>query len=226
MADAASAGGGTPRTLIGGVGYHHLRDFSLGPLVVERLRRQAWPATVELEDLSYDPVRVVHRLAGEEPPFARLVVLGSARRGRRSGAVTAYRWDRSLPGPDEVQERVSEAVTGVISLDNLLVVVEAFGGAPEEIYAVEVEPEIEAMGEELSPSVAAAAERAAEIARQIALHPARRPAAPTAPLGGGARANGHDATPRVTPLDPPSAGGGPRGGRGAPGEGPAGGGPS
>lgn len=198
-----------PRTLVGGVGYHDLRDFSVGPLLVGRLRERDWPQAVALEDLSYDPVKVVHRLTGETPPFERLLVVGSVRRGRRPGSVTAYRWDRGLPDPGEIQDRVTEAVTGVIGLDNLLVVTEAFGAAPGCVYVVEIEPEIEAMGEELSASVAAAAERAARLVRELALHEGPEPAVPWGPLGGGARADGHGARPRITPFEPRGAGWGP-----------------
>lgn len=195
-------GDAAPRTLIGGVGYHHLRDFSVGPLLAERLAAESWPDRIVVEDLSYDPVKVVHRLAAAEPPFERLVVVGSVRRGRRTDHVTAYRWDRELPGSEQIQDRVSEAVTGVISLDNLLVVIEALGSPPSEIYVVEVEPEVEAMGAELSPTVAGAAERAALVVRRLALHSGAGPAAPEMPLGGGATTNGHGARPSITPFRP------------------------
>lgn len=191
-----------PSTLVGGVGYHDLRDFSVGPLLVERLRAESWPDGVVVEDLSYDPVKVVHRLAGQDPPFRRLVVVSSVRRGRRAGTVTAYRWDRSLPNPAEIQDRVSEAVTGVIGLDNLLIVLRAFGEAPPEVYVVEIEPAVEAMGEALSPPVAEAAAEAARLARRLALHVGSEPAVPTSALGAGGTTNGHGAGPRVTPFDP------------------------
>ena len=42
----------TRRVLIGGVGYTNLSDMSVGPVLVERLRRSAWPDGVDIEDLS------------------------------------------------------------------------------------------------------------------------------------------------------------------------------
>ena len=58
-----------------------------------------------------------------------------------------------LPPRAEIQERVAEAVTGVISLDNLLIVCGAFGGLPDDVRVVEVEPVDEGWGEGFSPEV-------------------------------------------------------------------------
>lgn len=177
-----------PRTFVGGVGYSHLRDYSVGPLIVDRLRTRArserWPETVMIGDLSYDPVKIVHWLDAEDPPFTRLVLLSAAARGRAPGAVTAYRWDQTLPDPEQIQARVAEAVTGVIDLDNLLIVTGAFGAAPPDIFVVEIEPVAEAMGERLSPAVTRGADEAEQIARNIALSPGAPVSVPTGPLGG------------------------------------------
>lgn len=191
--DGVPSRGGAPRTLIGGVGYHYLRDFSVGPWLVERLREERWPEGVAVEELSYDPVKIAHRLAGAAPPFARLVVVGAARRGRRPGSVATYRWDGVLPDPERIQDRVSEAVTGVIDLDNLLVVLRAFGAAPGEVFVVEIEPDVEAMGEALSPPVRRAAEKAGRIARRLAANGGASPSVPTAPLGGEGGEEGREA---------------------------------
>ena len=50
---------------------------------------------------------------------------------------------------------MSEAVTGVISLDNLLVVTEAFGAFPDDVRVVEAEPADESWGEGFSPELEA-----------------------------------------------------------------------
>lgn len=214
---------GLPRTLVGGVGYRDLRDFSVGPLLTCSLAEEPWPEVVRVEDLSYSPVKVVHRLQEETPPFGRLVAVGAVRRGRGPGTVTAYRWDRSLPAPSEVQARVAEAVTGVVSLDNLLVVTAALGAAPPEVFVVEIEPEVEAMGETLSPAVAAAAGGAAALVRRIALHEGGASPAPEGPLGGSRTTNGRGTGPRITPFRAGKPGPPPAPGRGpppAPGRGP------
>ncbi len=156
------------RTLIGGVGYWYLRDGSLGPAVAAELGREIWPAEVSVEDLSYGPVAVMQRLQEMDPPFERLVLISAVRRGRTPGEVTAYRWDGRLPGAEEVQARVAEAVTGVIGLDNLLAVVGFFDALPAEVLVVEVEPEDEGWGERFSAAVEAARPHVIEIVRDLA----------------------------------------------------------
>jgi hydrogenase maturation protease len=157
------------RTLVGGVGYSCLRDGSLGPLAAAELARDAWPEHVLVEDLSYGPVAVMQRLEEEAPPFERLVLVAAVRRGRAPGAVSVYRWDGGLPPAEEIQARVAEAVTGVVSLDNLLAVAGFFGALPSAVWIVEVEPDDEGWGEGLSPAVAAVRGRVMDAARALAL---------------------------------------------------------
>lgn len=150
------------RVLLGGVGYRFLRDESVGPWAVEQLRERAG-GPVEVEDLGYHPVGFVHNLEDREP-YDRLVLVGSVRRGRAPGTVEVYRWDGALPGRDEIQARVAEALTGVISLDNLLVVTGALGDLPADVRVVEIEPGPEGWGEEFSPEVAARLDEVLEAA--------------------------------------------------------------
>lgn len=178
------------RTLVGGVGYHDLCDFSVGPLLAARLMEETWPDTVTVEDLSYGPVAVLHRLGDEAPPFDRIVLIGAVRRGRDPGAIAAYRWDGDLPDTEAIQARVAEAVTAVVGVENLVIVVAALGGAPEEVYVVEIEPWVEAMGDDLSPPVERAAEEARRVAREIALAPPGATPVTVAPLGGAVEAAG------------------------------------
>jgi len=137
--------------LVGGIGYRNLRDGSIGLHVIERLADRAGDG-IEVEDVSYHPVGLLHNLQ-ERPDYDRIVLVGAVARGREPGTVTAYRWDRWLPADDEVQARVSEAVTGVISLDNTLIVCGALGGLPSDVRVVEVEPASQDWGEELSPQI-------------------------------------------------------------------------
>lgn len=141
------------RVLVGGVGYRFLRDESVGPWAAERLEPRA-NGDVEVEDLGYHPVGFVHNLQ-ERDPYDRLVLVGAVRRGRPAGTVSVYRWDGVLPDADEVQARVGEAVTGVISLDNLLIVSAALGELPADVRVVEIEPGPEGWGEEFSATVRA-----------------------------------------------------------------------
>ena len=137
--------------LVGGVGYRNLRDGSVGIHVIERLAERAGDR-VEVEDVSYHPVGLSQNLQ-ERPDYDRVVLVAAVARGRLPGTVVAYRWDGRLPDDEEVQARVSEAVTGVISLDNTLIVCGALGGFPDDVRVVEVEPASEEWGEELSPEI-------------------------------------------------------------------------
>ncbi len=51
--------------------------------------------------------------------------------------------------------RIEEAVTGVMSLDNLLIICRHFEVLPEEVTIVEIEPQKDDWGMEFSPVVAA-----------------------------------------------------------------------
>jgi len=144
------------RIFIGGVGYTNLRDLSVGPIVLPQLQQLDWPEGVEIDDLSLGgPIAAVHRFR-EASPYDRVVLFGAVGRWRQPGQIYLYRWDRSLPDRDEIQMRVSEAVTGVISLDNLLIVGGYFGIWPPDVVVVEVEPCDENWGPEFSEPVRAA----------------------------------------------------------------------
>lgn len=154
------------RVLIGGVGYTNLRDRSFGPLMVERLARQAWPPDVVLEDLSYGPIDVLFKLQAEPRPFRLGVFIGAVARGRPPGTVERYLWNHPTPAADELQARIAEAITGVVSLENLLHILTHFGALPRRTVAIEVEPAAEeAWGAALSPPVYAALERVEELVR-------------------------------------------------------------
>lgn len=126
--------------LVGGVGYSLLRDMSFGPLLVERMRREAWPGHVEIQDLSYGPLAVVQWLQDEPGRFDRAIMVGAVEGGRQPGTLTRYDWVTPRLSAGQIQDRVSEAVTGVIGLENLLVIADYFGALPARTTVVEVEP--------------------------------------------------------------------------------------
>lgn len=174
------------RALIGGVGYPDLADVSVSWQVVDRLERRALPAGVVAEDVSYNPVAVVQRLDDEpsDDRFAVIVFVSAVKRGHTPGTLTAYRWDRRLPEPGEVQLAVADAVTGIIHVDNTLIVAQQFGALPAHVAVIEIEPLVEAFGEPLSPVVEEACERACAIAVTLASEPVAFDALPLCPLGG------------------------------------------
>src|SRR5262249_44383144 len=149
-----------PRVLVGGVGYTNLRDRSLGPLLIERLQARPWPADVAVEDVSYGPIDVLFKLQAEPYRFRLGLFVGAVARGRPPGTIAQYRWQEPTPTTDELQERIAEAVTGVVSLENLLYILAHFGALPEQTVVIEVEPEAEERwGPDLSEAASAALDR-------------------------------------------------------------------
>ena len=78
-----------------------------------------------------------------------------------------------------------DAVTGVIYLDNTLVVVEWMKALPSEIIVIEVEPLEHAFGDEMSLPVAEAYEKVRDLALHFATDHVAGVALPVRPLGGG-----------------------------------------
>jgi hydrogenase maturation protease len=141
------------RVLLAGVGYSNLRDLSFGPVMVERLRRRDWPSGVQIEDMSYGAVAALHWFR-ESPRPGSVIFVASTARGDAPGSVRSYELqEKPRPTDDEVQLRVTEAVTGIISLDGLLAVARHFDVLPEQVRIVEVEPGEETWGDGFSPAV-------------------------------------------------------------------------
>ncbi len=161
------------RTLIAGVGYFNQGDLSAGPLLVPLLQQEAWPPQVEVEDLSYGPIAVVHRLQEAEPRHRRLVCLGAMHRGLPGAEVTCYRWHGVLPSPAEVQQRIGEALSGVVDLVNLLVIAQQFDALPPEVFVVEVQPVQLDHGLEPSPELAASFPALRRMVRYLAEAPSQ-----------------------------------------------------
>jgi hydrogenase maturation protease len=175
------------RVLIAGVGYRNLRDHSVGVEVADRLEGDRWPDGVVVEDLSYNPIAVVQRLEDEPPDrrFGRAVVVAAAERpGRAPGSVTAYRWDGVLPGDGEIHRAVTEAVTGVIALDNTLVVTRHFGALPDDVVVVEIQPAVHEFGDTFSEVVDGGLEAVCALVRTLATSAEAVERLPRAPLGG------------------------------------------
>ncbi len=154
-----------PRVLVGGVGYTNLRDLSIGPLLVERLRRTAWRSGVDVEDLSAGAIHEVHVLQSR-PPYDAAILISGVRRGGPAGAIRSYRWEHTVRTTDEIQERVSEALVGIIGLDTLLTVLDHFGALPLDTRIVEVEPRDEDWGPDLSPPVGSALDDVERMVRE------------------------------------------------------------
>lgn len=175
------------RVIVAGVGYRNLRDHSVGVAVTDRLEREGWPAGVLVEDLSYNPIAVVQRLEDDPPDqrFERAVIVAAAERpGRTPGSVVAYRWDGALPADEDIHRAVTEAVTGVIAVDNTLVVTRHFGALPHDVVVVEVEPAVHEFGDTFSDIVAREFEAVCALVRTCATDNVAVARLPRAALGG------------------------------------------
>lgn len=163
------------RVLIGGVGYRNLRDHSFGVALVDSLADRVWPPEVCVEDISYNPIAVVQRLQDDpvDGRFDLAVVIGALQRpGRIPGTLSVYRWDNVLPSAERIHEAVTEAVTGIIALDNTLIVARHFDALPPTVVVVELEPDAHEYGDSLTPAVADALVHALSVVTRLALEPA------------------------------------------------------
>jgi Ni,Fe-hydrogenase maturation factor len=157
------------RVLIGTVGYHNLRDFSLGPKLLSRLRAIDWPAGVDVEEMNWGPIAIVQHFEALPTPYDRVLFLTALENDREPGTITLRRWRGRLPGVGEIQDRISEAVTGTISIYNLLVVGEYFKIWPDEVIVVDVEPGPEEAGDTFTPAIETAIPGILDSVRQVAL---------------------------------------------------------
>ena len=158
-----------PSVLIAGVGYQFMRDLSIGPVLVPELQRMEWPSGFEVDDWSIGPIHIVQRVEVRPHPYDRIVLFAAVERGREPGQVSSYRWDGLLPDPEEIQQRVGEAVMGVIHLDNLLIVGQQFGALPADVLVVEVEPEDIGWGAGFTPRIEAVLGETVATVRRLAL---------------------------------------------------------
>jgi hypothetical protein len=84
------------RMLIAGVGYQYLRDMSLGPVVIAQLQQEPWPPGVDLADLSYGPIAVMHSL-DDLPAYDHIIFVAGVSRARQPGRVIATNGSTCCP---------------------------------------------------------------------------------------------------------------------------------
>jgi hydrogenase maturation protease len=155
---------GPVRVLVGGIGLPWLRDLDFGPQFVRRVEPLAWPDDVALEDLSYAAHRVLHLLQEVTP--AKVILVGATPRDDPAGTIRRYRLDLTPPDDLEVQERLGEAVGGIIDLDHTLAVVRYWKALPEDTTVIEVEPGDRSFGMGFSQPVEAVMDEVVGMVRE------------------------------------------------------------
>jgi len=143
------------KVLIGTVGYQILSNHSVGPILLPYLKKQEWPKGVFIDELNWSPIAVVQQFETLETPYERVILLTAIERSDRPiGSINLFQWKGQLPDEKQIQACVGDAATGVISVENLLVIGEYFNIWPEEVFIVDVEPGPEKAGEHLTEEVA------------------------------------------------------------------------
>lgn len=136
-------------TLVGIVGYSPVvESFPLGPRLMAALTRELGGLPrARVENMTWSPIHIVQQFQdeGAERPD-RLILIGAASGTRTPGEVRAFRWTGGTLPEAVVQARVYEAVTGVVDLENTLMIGQYFRVWPAETYSVEVDMPADTFG--------------------------------------------------------------------------------
>jgi len=133
---------GDGSVLIGIVGYSPVVDaYPLGPLLMTALeQRLSQRKNVSIENMTWSPLHIVQRFQDEGVVCPeRLVLVGAASVSEQPGRVRAFCWQGGSLSAPAMQERVYEAVTGVVDIENTLMIGTHFAVWPDQTFTVEVE---------------------------------------------------------------------------------------
>jgi len=136
------------KVFIGTVGYHNLSNHSIGPALLPQLQKMNWAAGVDVDELNWGPIAIVQKFQALPTTYDRVILLSAIERaGRTIGDITVFKWMGKLPDEEMIQRCIGDAVTGVISVENLLIIGEYFKIWTGETFVVDVEPGPEQAGE-------------------------------------------------------------------------------
>jgi hydrogenase maturation protease len=158
------------KILIAGVGHPNLKDLSFGQVLLPHLKQQKWAEDYDLENLSFGAIAVLQWFQDFPNKYDRVVFVSAAeRQGRAPGTLDVYDWDFAPLDEEVVQECVAESVTGIISLDNLMMILQYFKALPPEVVVLDLEPVDSAIGFECSPEITERFDEFSEIVRVKAI---------------------------------------------------------
>ncbi len=136
------------KVFIGTVGYHNLANHSIGSALLPQLQKMIWEPGVDVDELNWGPIAIVQKFQALPIAYDRVILLAAIERpGRKIGEITVYKWLGKLPDEELIQRCIGDAVTGVISVENLLIIGEYFKIWTGETFVVDVEPGPEQAGE-------------------------------------------------------------------------------
>ena len=137
------------KILIGIVGYSPVLDsYPLGPNLMNNLKERDWAnINVDIQNMTWSPIHITQRLQENKLEFDRVVLVGSKTISTNPGRVESYKWKSKKVDEIKIQERIFEGVTGVVSLENTLVMGDYFKIWPKEVFTVEVDLPGEVFGD-------------------------------------------------------------------------------
>lgn len=139
------------KTFIGTVGYHILGNHSIAPMLLPELQKMIIAPHIKIDELNWGPVAVIQQFQAEAIPYQKVVLLCAIERPERQiGEITIFQWKGGLPDEEQIQACMGDAATGVISVENLLVLGQYFEIWKDEVYLIDVEPGSEIAGEQLT----------------------------------------------------------------------------
>ena len=137
------------KILIGIVGYSPVLDsYPLGPNLMNNLKERDWAnINVDVQNMTWSPIHITQRLQENKLEFDRVVLVGSKTISTNPGRVESYKWKSKKVEEIKIQERIFEGVTGVVSLENTLVIGDYFKIWPKEVFTGEVDLPGEVFGD-------------------------------------------------------------------------------
>lgn len=132
----------SPKVIVGIVGYSAVvESYPLGPKLLQEIEAIFGDdPDVIVENFTWSPVHIVQRLQGGEMERPdRIILVGLAADTIKPGTVSAHRWLGGSQPEASVQERIYEAVTGIVDLENTLMIGSYFRTWPKECLTVEVD---------------------------------------------------------------------------------------
>ncbi len=157
------------KVLIAGVGHPNLKDLSFGQVLLPHLEKQNWAKDFDFENLSFGAIAVLQWFQDHPGKYDRVIFVSAAEReGRAPGTLDVSKWEFTPLDEIVVQESVAESVTGIISLDNLMMILQYFKALPPEVFVLDLEPVDSEIGFECSPEITARFDEFSEIVKEKA----------------------------------------------------------